>query len=67
MLKDDFELTRFGFRLLNQVLFGEQTVPLVANAYEKRYEERKEIIEAKFQLAEELVKHEAPFEKFIDK
>lgn len=67
MLKDDFELTRFGFRLLNQVLFGEQTVPLVANAYEKRYEERKEIIEAKFQLAEELAKHEAPFEKFIDK
>lgn len=64
---DDFELAKFGFRLCDQVLFGNETIPLVKNAYEKRYEERKEIIEAKYKLAEELAKQETPIEKYIDK
>ena len=56
---------KFGFRLCAQVLFGEQTVPLVKEAYEKRYEERKEIIDAKFKLAEELAKQDDPSSKYI--
>lgn len=67
LLTDDFELVKFGFRMCDQVLFGHETIPLVKDAYEKRYEERKEIIAAKFQLAEELAKHDTPFEKFLDK
>ncbi|MBI3563442.1 MAG: YkgJ family cysteine cluster protein [Gammaproteobacteria bacterium] len=67
LLIDDFTLTQFGFRLLDQVLFGNSTIPLVANAYEQRYEERKEVIEAKFKLAEVLAKQEDPAEKYIEK
>ena len=66
MMEDDFELVKFGFRLLDQVLFGVETVPLVKDAYEKRYQERKEIIEAKFKLAEELAKREDPAAKYVD-
>ena len=65
LLQDDYELVKFGFRLLAQVLFGEQTVPLIKDAYEKRYEERKEVIEAKFKLAEELAKQNDPNDKYI--
>lgn len=66
LVEDEFELVKFGFRLCAQVMFGEKTIPLVKDAYEKRYEERKEIIEAKFKLAEELAKRQDPSEKFID-
>lgn len=66
LLEDDYELVRFGFKLLAQVLFGEMSIPLVKDAYEKRYEERKDVIEAKFKLAEELAKREDPNAKFID-
>ena len=66
LLEDDYELVKFGFRLCAQVLFGDQTVPLVKDAYEKRYEERKDIIEAKFKLAEELAKQDDPSAKYIE-
>ena len=33
---------QFGFRLLKQVLFGEQTIPLKADAVEKRIERFKQ-------------------------
>lgn len=66
LVEDDFELVRFGLRLCDQIMFGVVTVPLVKDAYETRYEERKEIIEAKFKLAEELAKREDPTSKFIE-
>lgn len=66
LLEDDYALVKFGFRLLAQVLFGDKTVPLIKDAYDKRYEERKDIIEAKFKLAEELAKQNNPNDKYID-
>ena len=41
--KDDLELLRFAYRFLRQVLFGERSVEEVANAWEKRMEERKDL------------------------
>jgi len=52
--------------LMHQVLFGENTIPLVENAYENRIEERKDILEAKRQLAEELAKKEDPTDQYIN-
>ncbi len=66
LLEDDYALVNFGFRLLAQVLFGDKTVPLIKDAYDKRYEERKDIIEAKFKLAEELARQTNPNDKYID-
>ena len=66
LLKDDYALVQFGFRLCGQVLFGDKTIPLVKDAYEKRYEQRKDIIEAKFKLAEELAKQHDPADKYIN-
>jgi hypothetical protein len=43
LLQDDVKLLRFGFRLLKQVLFGEQTIALRPDAAQKRsarYRER---------------------------
>ncbi len=42
---DDVELMKFGYIFMRHVLFGEESLPMDENAYEKRYEERKEIIE----------------------
>lgn len=50
-LKDDVALLRFGFRLLRQVLFDEQTIPTHENILEKRWNERKDIIELRRQAA----------------
>lgn len=58
-LKDDLALLRFGFRLLRQVLFDEQTIPTHANILEKRWEERKDIIELRRQAAIEEARHRA--------
>ncbi|MBN4080661.1 YkgJ family cysteine cluster protein [Beggiatoa alba] len=65
LLEDDYKLASFGLMLLHQVLFGENTIPLVENAYENRIEERKDIIAAKQQLAEELSKKEEPFKRYM--
>ena len=40
--KDDLKLMKFGFRLMKQVLFGEQTIALKENAIDERIEKRKE-------------------------
>jgi Fe-S-cluster containining protein len=42
---DDIALMEFGYVFMRHVLFGEESLPMDENAYEKRYEERKEIIE----------------------
>jgi len=42
--KDDVELMKFGFTLMKQVLFGEMIIKEQEGAYDKRTEERKEIL-----------------------
>jgi len=42
--KDDITLMEFGFKLMKQVLFGELTIKEREGAYDKRIEERKEIL-----------------------
>ncbi len=51
---NDVELMQFGFRLMKQVLFGEMTIKEREGAYDKRIEERREILELrkKAELAE---------------
>ncbi len=43
---DDVALLKFGFRLLKQVLFGEKTIPLKADAMQARVQLRREQIKA---------------------
>ena len=43
----DADLMQFGFKLMKQVFFDEQTIAMVDQAIEKRWDERKEIIEAR--------------------
>ena len=45
----DLDLLRFAYRFLRQVLFGERSVEEVANAWEKRMEERKDLWAAQVQ------------------
>ena len=66
IMNDDVERLKFGYRLLMQVLFGEDKIPLKEGAFEKRMEERREILEARRQLEIEQAKQAAPFEKFIE-
>ena len=47
LLDDDLERLKFGYRLLKQVLFGEESIPLKGGAFEKRMEERKEVLQAR--------------------
>ncbi|MDP1717398.1 MAG: YkgJ family cysteine cluster protein, partial [Burkholderiales bacterium] len=42
LLQDDLKLLQFGFHLLKQVLFGERTIALKADAAEKRIERYKQ-------------------------
>ncbi len=44
-LSDDITLMKFGFRLLKQVLFGEQSIPEKNGALENRLESRNEHLE----------------------
>jgi hypothetical protein len=41
---DDVALMQFGFKLLRQVLYGEIEIPEVEGAWQKRLEERQEIL-----------------------
>jgi Fe-S-cluster containining protein len=41
LMEDEIKLLRFGFRLLRQVLFGERTIALKADAVQKRIERYK--------------------------
>ena len=65
IMNDDVERLKFGYRLLKQVLFGEQSIPLKEGAYDKRMEERKAVLDARRQAEIELAKQKAPFEDFI--
>ncbi len=44
---DEIERLKFGYRLLRQVLFGEESIKLVEGALDARMQERKEILEAR--------------------
>ena len=54
--KDDVALMQFGFKLMKQVFFGEMTIKEREGAWEKRVEERKEILE--FRKQAEIAEHE---------
>lgn len=53
---DDVALMHFGLDLMKQVLFGEHSIPLRDGAVEQRVEERKEVIEERNKLKEEIGK-----------
>jgi len=54
--KDDIALMKFGFRLMKQVFFGELTINEREGAWEKRVEERREILE--YRRQSEIAEHE---------
>jgi hypothetical protein len=54
--EDDVILMHFGIDFLKQVLFGEQTIPLRDGAAETRIAERKEKIDERNKLKEEVAK-----------
>ena len=47
---DDIALMQFGFKLMRQVLYGELSIPEVEGAWEKRLEERAEILKMRKEL-----------------
>jgi len=66
IMADDVERLKFGYRLLMQVLFGEDKIPLKEGAFEKRMEERQDILQARRQLEIEQARQAALFDKFIE-
>ncbi|MFC1589501.1 YkgJ family cysteine cluster protein [Pseudomonadota bacterium] len=54
--KDDVELMKFGFDLMRQVFFGEMSIKEREGAWDKRAEERREILEYRKQA--EIVEHQ---------
>lgn len=66
--KDDIELMKFGFRLMKQVFFGEMSIKEREGAWEKRVEERREILEYRRQaeIAEHQRKQEEAREAALD-
>ncbi|QYZ66217.1 MAG: YkgJ family cysteine cluster protein [Gammaproteobacteria bacterium (ex Lamellibrachia satsuma)] len=63
--KEDVALMLFGARLLKQVLFGDKTIPEKDGAYEKRMEEREEILKMR-QEAEAEIHRQREAEKMKD-
>ena len=53
---DDIALMQFGFKLLLQVLYGELSIPEVEGAWQKRLEQRAEILKMRKEI--ELMEHE---------
>jgi len=47
IINDEIERLKFGYRLLRQVLFGEESIDLVKDAYDDRMKDRKEILDAR--------------------
>ena len=45
--QDDIALMKFGFQLMRQVLFAENTIPLQEGVWEKRSQEREEVWNAR--------------------
>lgn len=54
--KDDVALMQFGFKLMKQVFFGEMTIKEREGEWEKRVEERREILELRKQV--KITEHE---------
>lgn len=66
VLMDDIARLKFGYRLLRQVLFGENSIALVDGAFDQRMAERGEILARRREMEIEQNRANAPFEKFID-
>ncbi len=65
--EDDVTLLQFGYRLMKQVLFGEDSIPLREGALEERIEKRREIIEARRKMEAELHRQkEDPYQNSCD-
>jgi len=62
---NDIALLRFAYRFLRQVLFGERTIAEVANAWEKRVEQRAALWRAAVD-AEKALRQKAEDEKYSD-
>lgn len=58
---DDIALMKFGFKLMKQVFFGEMSIKEREGAWEKRIEERKEILELRRQA--EIAEHQRKAEE----
>ena len=58
---DEIALMYFGFRLLRQVLYNEQTLKMADNVVEKRVEERKEILEMRLKAEEKTILDNDPY------
>jgi len=61
---DDIACMYFGFRLLRQVLFNEQTLSEVDGALDKRVEERKEVMDMRRKLEIEKMKANDPYQAY---
>lgn len=66
--KDDIELMKFGFMLMRQVFFGELSIKEREGAWDKRAEERREILEyrKKVEIEEHMKKQEEARKAAID-
>lgn len=64
--KDDVELMGFGFRLLHQVLFGENTIDMVDGAFEERMNVRGPMLAARREMEIEAAKEKDIIDKYID-
>lgn len=47
---DDIALMQFGFKLMRQVLYGELSIPEVEGAWEKRLQEREEVLKMRKEI-----------------
>lgn len=65
IIDDKLKRLEFGYRLLRQVLFGEETIPLIDQAFETRREDRKEILEARRKAEIAVHQSKEGFEKYI--
>lgn len=61
---DDIALMYFGFRLLRQVLYNEQTLAEADGALEKRAEERKDVIDMRRKMEIEKMKANDPYQAY---
>jgi Fe-S-cluster containining protein len=61
---DDIACMYFGFRLLRQVLFNEQTLGEVDGALDKRVEERKDVMDMRRKMEIEKMKANDPYQAY---
>lgn len=60
LYEDDVELLRFGVRMIKQIMFGEETIPRKADAYEQHIARRKEAQQLRAEAEEELERDDDP-------